>query len=338
MPGTSISLSEYVRLQLAIRECDAEHLELANQRIEHILPGVIQYHFLPKGGQPWVRGIGVNCSEEQIEDFKEKLLGRWTEPRNSNLLLSKTSTMATTRVFLTSSVTTDGPVEDARVGEWVYRHEAILERLENDSYAEKDRLAAVLFAETKPFDGDLRARLLSALGRFIEGNRLTEDADRMIYLCSAIRKYAMNMGQDQIDEYAEWLLPTDTAPVHHEVEMEFVKGLSYRLQFEKLSLPHESIIALEILSDIAFGYLRKSLILQKSYANTAMFVIVCISILESLSETQEVLTGKLRSKVETLGVSWFQEMVEDNLAEAAEFVETNNPEVAVKLHSLLGTK
>ena len=69
-----------------------------------------------------------------------------------------------------------------------------------------------------------------------------------------------------------------------------------------------------------------------------MFVIVCISILESLSETQEVLTGKLRSKVETLGVSWFQEMVEDNLAEAAEFVETNNPEVAVKLHSLLGTK
>jgi hypothetical protein len=338
MSGTAMSLSEYVRLQLAIREGDDEHLELASHRIEHILPGVIQYNLLPKGGQPWVRGIGVNCSEEQIEEIKDRLLGRWTEPRNSKLLLPEASAKATTRVVLTSPIMTTEPVEVERVGQWVSQPAAILERLESDSFAEKDRLAAVLFAETKPFDGDLRPRLLNALGQFIEGNRLTEDADRMIYLCSAIRKYAMNMGQDQFDAYAEWLLPTDTTPVHHEVEMEFVKGLSYRLQFEKLTLPQESPKALEILSDIATAYLHKSLVLQKSYANTAMFVIVCISILESLSETHEAITEELLSKVDALGITWFQEMIEDNLAEAAEFVEANNPNVAVKLHSLLGIK
>jgi hypothetical protein len=160
----------------------------------------------------------------------------------------------------------------------------------------------------------------------------------MIYLCSAIRKYAMNMGQDQIDAYAEWLLPTDTTPVHHEVEMEFVKGLSYRLQFEKLSLPQEHPNSLAILNDIADGYLRKSLVLQKSYANTAMFVIVCVTVLESLSSAPANLTSELLKRVNSLGITWFQEMVEDNLEEALEFVGENNPDVAENLHSLLGVK
>jgi hypothetical protein len=338
MPSNTMSLSEYVRLQLSTRDGDHETLELASHWIEQIIPGVIQYNLLPKGNEPWVRGIGVNCSEEQIEKFRYRIPGRWREPRNSNLLLPESSSKTPTRVFFTSSVTTDPAAEGAKVGEWVYQPVSILERLENTSFSEKDRLAAVLFAETKPFNGDLRPRLLSALHQFIEVNRLTEDADRMIYLCSAIRKYSMNMGQDQIDAYSEWLLPTDTAAVHHEVEMEFVKGLSYRLQFEQLTLPQESPNALEILSDIAFGYLRKSLVLQKSYANTAMFVIICISILESLSDSNDSITEELLSKVESLGIAWFQEMVEDNLAEAAEFVEVNNPNVAVKLHSLLGIK
>ncbi len=110
------------------------------------------------------------------------------------------------------------------------------------------------------------------------------------------------------------------------------------MQFEKLSLPFETPFAAECLSEIAFAYLRKSLILQKSYANTAMFVIVCIAILESLSETQTGLTDELLGKVYSLGITWFQEMVEDNLEESVEFVETNNPDVAVKLHTLLGNK
>jgi hypothetical protein len=340
MPSNTMSLSEYVRLQLAIRDGDPdpEHLELESHRIEQIIPGVIQYNLLPKGDLPWLRGIGVNCSEEQIGKVRDGILGRWAEPRNSNLLLPESSSKTTTRVFFTSSVTTNPPAEDAKVGEWVYQPVSILERLENTSFSEKDRLAAVLFAETKPFDGELRPRLLVELDRFIHANRLTEDADRMIYLCSAIRKYAMNMGQDQIDAYVKWLLPSETSPVHHEVEMEFVKGLSYRLQFETLTLPQESPNALDILSEIAFAYLRKSLVLQKSYANTAMFVIVCISILESLSETHDGITEDLLCRVEALGITWFQEMVEDNLAEAVEFVEAKNPDVADKLRSLLGNK
>jgi len=336
------SLEEYLRTRLPTWDEDDEHIELDGHRIESVLPGVIQYNLLLKGSEEWIRGIGLNCREEQVEGLAKRIRSmsrqQWTEPRNSNLLLPGTTPKSTTRIFLTSTAPSNVPVQDAKVGDWVYHPEAILERLENDSFLEKDRLAAVLFAETKPFDGELRPRLLKALSRFIEGNRLTEDADRMIYLCSAIRKYAMNMGQDQIEAYAEWLLPTDTTPVHHEVEMEFVKGLSYRLQFEKLSLLHESPNAIEILGDIAFGYLRKSLILQKSYANTAMLLIVCISILESRSESQTDLTDQLLKKVEALGISWFQEMVEDNLSEALQFVEENNPEVAVKLHSLLGNK
>lgn len=338
MPSTYRSLTEYLISQLAVCEADNEHLEFMDHRVERLRHGIIQYNFLPKSGEDWIRGFGVNCAEERIEEVKERLMSRWREPRNSILLLTDATPKSTARVFLTSTVPTDVPNEDTRVGDWVYRPEAILERLESVSFPEKDRLAAVLFAETKPFDGEMRSRLLFALRKFIEVNRLTEDADRMIYLCSAIRKYAMNMGQDQIEAYAEWLLPTDTTPVYHEVEMEFVKGLSYRLQFEKLSLPDSFPNALAILGDIAVGYLRKSLILQKSYANTAMFVIVCIAILEALSDAPADQTEALLNKVHSLGISWFQEMVEDNLSEALEFIEENNPKIAVKLHSLLGSK
>lgn len=337
MPSTRRTMTEYLLSQLAAWDVDDEHLEIADHRVERLSPGLIQYNFLPKSGEDWIRGFGVHCPEERIEEEKERLQSRWLEPRSSGLLLPDSAVKAPSKVFL-SSTASERCVQTERVGNWVSSPEDILERLENSSTSEKDRLAAVLFAETKPFDGELRPRLLSGLRKFIGANRLTEDADRIVYLCSAIRKYAMNMGQDQIDAYVEWLLPTDTAPVHHEVEMEFAKGLSYRLQFEKLTLPQESPKALEILSEIATAYLRKSLVLQKSYANTAMFVIICISILESLSDSHDSITEELLNKVKSLGIAWFQEMVEDNLAEAAEFVEANNPNVAVKLHSLLGIK
>jgi hypothetical protein len=337
MPSTKRTMTEYLLSQLAAWDVDDEHLEIADHRVECLGPGLIQYNFLPKSGDGWIRGFGVHCPEDRIEEVKERLQSRWLEPRSSGLLLPDSAAKIPSKVFLTST-SSDRCVQTERVGNWVSCPQDILERLENSSSSEKDRLAAVLFAETKSFDGKLRPRLLNALQQFIEANRLTEDADRMIYVCSAIRKYAMNMEQDKIDAYTKWVLPTDTAPVHHEVEMEFVKGLSYRLQFEKLSLPFETPYAIECLSDIAFAYLRKSLILQKSYANTTMFVIVCIAILESLSETQTGLTNELLGKVDSLGITWFQEMVEDNLEEAMEFVETNNPDVAFKLHALLGNK
>jgi len=342
MAETAKSFDLYLQSQVNW-ELDDRSIEFDHHHFEKLIPGVIEGHVLPKDGGEWLRGLMFLCSESTIDDVKKRILAsksklRWSAPRSSELIVPAPTSKARSQAFHFSSGETDSLRSSEKAGDWVKNALDILAKLESQSTDEKDRLAAVLFAETKPFDGELRTRLLNALGKFIQENRLTEDADRMIYLCSAIRKHAMNMGQDQIEAYAEWLLPTDTTPVHHEVEMEFVKGLSYRLQFEKLSLPSEFPNALAILSDIAFGYLRKSLILQKSYANTAMLVIVCISILESLSESQTDLTDELLNKVEALGISWFQEMVEDNLSEALQFVEENNPEVAVKLHSLLGNK
>ena len=110
-----------------------------------------------------------------------------------------------------------------------------------------------------------------------------------------------------------------------------MKALSYRLQFERLELTYEFPAALSILNDLASGYLRKSLILQKSFANTAMLSVICVAILESLSGSLATLTPELLKKVNSLGISWFQEMVEDNLEEATGFVEENNPAVAQKL-------
>ena len=342
MAETTKSFDLYLKSQLDW-ELDDQSIEFENHHFENLIPGVVEGHMLPKGSGDWLRGLMFLCSEETLDEIKARIQAsksklRWTTPRASELILPVPTSKPRVNVFHFSSGITDSSRSKEMAGDWVKDPAVILSKLETPTTNEKDRLAAVLFAETKPFGEELRPQLLSALGRFIESNRLTEDADRMIYLCSAIRKYAMNMEQDQIDEYVEWLLPTDTTPVHHEVEMEFVKGLSYRLQFEKLSLPQEHPNSLVILNDIADCYLRKSLVLQKSYANTAMFVIVCVTVLESLSGAPENLTSELLKKVKSLGITWFQEMVEDNLEEALEFVGENNPDVAENLHSLLDVK
>ncbi|WP_146459127.1 hypothetical protein [Rubripirellula tenax] len=331
MSDTIKQLNEYLLTQLSHWSDDDEHVELENHRIEEVMPGVLQYNLLEKRSGKWRRGFGIDCPEDRVDEISERLRSqgqvRWVEPRSSNLLLPETATPSSKTVFVPRTSPSEELDRTAKVDSWIHDSLEILEKLEDLSATEKDQFAAVLFAETKSFENAERDRLLRVLHAFIDRNRLTEDADRMVYVCSAIRKYAMNMGQDQFEAYCDWLLPTETTPVHHEVEMEFVKALSYRLQFVELNPTQDFPNALEIVSDLAFGYLRRSLILQKSYANTAMLALICVAVLESLSTSPASLTSELLEKVDSLKISWFKEMVEDNLEEAVVFVEQNSPAV-----------
>jgi hypothetical protein len=211
---------------------------------------------------------------------------------------------------------------------WVHEPEGILQRLERKEAYPEDYEAAVLFAEVKPFHGEQRTRLLEALGKYINENRFVEDQDSLVTLCSAIRKYAMNMPESNFEGYATWLLPTETATLHHEAEMEFAKGICWRLEFEPHVWPADYPILTKTLFDLVDSYLTPRLILQKSYANTAMFGMVALHVLEAIATSRNVFVGSLRKKMMDSGVKWFTEMVYDQVDEAIEYISQRDEALA----------
>lgn len=212
--------------------------------------------------------------------------------------------------------------------DWVHEPEGILQRLENRDAYPADYEAAVLFAEVKPFRGEQRTRLLDALGVYIDEGRFVEDQDSLITLCSAIRKYAMNMPESRFEHYANWLLPTETATLHHEAEMELVKGICWRLEFEPHSWPANYPLLTKTLFELVDSYLTPRLILQKSYANTAMFGMVALHVLEGASNSDDTFVAHLRKKMMDCGVQWFTEMVDDNVDEATQYILERDADLA----------
>lgn len=211
---------------------------------------------------------------------------------------------------------------------WVHETEGILQRLENRATYPDDYEAAVLFAEVKPFRGAQRTRLLNALRTHIDEHRFVEDQDSLVTLCSAIRKYAMNMQESQFEHYANWLLPTETATLHHEAEMEFAKGICWRLEFESHAWPANYPHLTGTLFDLVDSYLTPRLILQKSYANTAMFGIIALHILEAASGSGGALVARLHKKTVDSGVMWFSEMVSDDVDEAIQYISDRDDVLA----------
>jgi hypothetical protein len=222
-------------------------------------------------------------------------------------------------------------LEDEPKSDWLHEPEGILQRLENKETFPEDYEAAILFAEVKPFRGEQKIRLLDALAKYIRENRFVEDHDSLVTLCSAIRKYAMNMPESRFEEYANWLLPTETATLHHEAEMEFAKGICWRLEFEPHVWPADYPVLTKTLFDLVDSYLTPRLILQKSYANTAMFGMVALHILEAISIASNGLVGHLRKKMLDSGVKWFVEMVDDNLDEAIQYFSERDADLAKKV-------
>lgn len=219
-------------------------------------------------------------------------------------------------------------IEELPESNWVNEPEGILQRLENKEAFPEDYEAAVLFAEVKPFPGEQRTRLLNALAKYINDNRFVEHQESLVTLCSAIRKYAMNMPEARFEEYAKWLLPTETATLHHEAEMEFAKGICWRLEFEPHHWPAEYPLLSRTLFDLVDSYLTPRLILQKSYANTAMFGLVALHVLEGGSTSKKPLVAHLRTKMLDSGVNWFIEMVDDHVDAAIQYISERDEALA----------
>lgn len=221
-------------------------------------------------------------------------------------------------------------VNETRDLEWIQSPEQILQRLENAATPPEGRRTAVLFAETTEFPADSIPRLLKVLSQFIGENRFTTDAEMATAVGAAIRKYAMNMSDEQFDSYANWLLPSQTETLGHELELELTKGIEWRLMYEPVSAPGEHPVMRRVLSDLCCGYLTPRLILQKNYAATVLHGIVAVAILKAIaghgSQTDELIDSAINMQME-----WFTEVLADRLAETIRTISEHSPELAERL-------
>ena len=116
--------------------------------------------------------------------------------------------------------------------------------------------------------------------------------------------------------------------------MEFAKGICWRLEFEPHVWPAHYPVLTKTLFDLVDSYLTPRLILQKSYANTTMFGMVALHILEAILTSRKDSVGILRRKMVDTGVKWFVEMVDDNVDDAIHYISERDADLAKKISEI----
>ena len=213
---------------------------------------------------------------------------------------------------------------------WIQSSEEVLRRLENPDTNAVDRMTAVLFAETTAFESRDVSRLLTVLAAFITKNRFSSDEKTMTAVGSAIRKYAMNMAEDLFEAYANWLLPTSTEALGHQLELELIKAFNWRLAYSQIALTGVSENVLCNLADVCSSYLHRRVILQKNFASTVLHGLSAVAILEAISGERQR-TDLLFKAATDLQLKWFSELLCDRLSETTDSINEHSPDLAARI-------
>lgn len=215
--------------------------------------------------------------------------------------------------------------------------EELLARINNPRLTQRDQEMAVLFAETTAFGNSQRPRLLAELAAFIAANRFTPDANGITAICSAVRKYAMNMDEAHFELYGGWLRPSDTKRVTSGVELELVKALCWRLTYLPVSAAVLCTGLMAALEEVCNAYLLPRWIVTNNYAAVTLNAVTAIAILQALSGDRRVISAILE-RVSALGIDWFSEALDDGLQESYEVIDSHDPQLAERLRQLIGSE
>ena len=272
----------------------------------------------------WLRGFGVECGEELrdrvLQQIQDRQLENRPPKRPTYVLLSAGTTHKT----------------EPSPPEWVNSPTQLLDHLESQATSADDLETAILVAEITDFPEALRERLLAVLGTFIESKRLATDEGTVTLLGSAIRKYAMNMDASHFDGYSNWLLPSTTDYLDSIVELELVKGISWRLTFEPIEVADDRNLQqlVATLEKVRRDYIQPRLVVQKNYAATVIEATVALLLLHTSVGANEN-ARQLLSAVSEESPQWVSRLVHDQLQEAVSYVSDHDTSFAERLGGIL---
>ncbi len=212
--------------------------------------------------------------------------------------------------------------------------EELLQWLSDASTDPRQRLAAVCRIESLSLSEKQRERFLRAMDSWIDEVRFTDVDDELTAVCSAIRKYSMNMSADRFARYGTWLTPSKSKSPHHDVELELSKGVCWHMRYLQ-TIASEPMRTLQFkLIGVAIDYMRPRLMLNKNYASTAKFAILgCLLIDARLGEV-EVARDLWRRKTE-LEMNWFDRLIRFELRKTLKTLDKREPEFAKAVRELV---
>lgn len=263
----------------------------------------------------WLRILGIECNEDVREQLVEQM------SRTMDWKVSRPTTYIIPNALQ--------PVEP-KPPAWMGDHDEILSRLETEKVGSDEFEKAILIAEITDFADDKIESLLSSLGQFISDHRFATDEDDIVLLACAIRKYSLNMPPEALEEYVGWLSLGEVNSIHNRIELELVKGILWRLSYERFPSNGDYPKTIETLQEISAGYLNRRLIFQESNVSVAAMAVAALFVLLTISGDLDSIP-QLWQKVKNLKRDWVAELVEDDFAEAVDAISEFDSQLSKRL-------
>lgn len=179
----------------------------------------------------------------------------------------------------------------------------IVQRLKQATIEHEERRRLIIDAEVLSFrSGELRD-LLPLLREFIVRFRHSEDLEDMVAVGSAVRKYVMNMADEDLRIFPALFDPSPTAPIAKAIELELAKAVVWRWTAQPPEVDDAEPSLASRLFDLVATYLRTRLISQKNIAAIALNAILGLLLLRSRH------IPSLFELLRSLDAPWFTELV-----------------------------
>jgi hypothetical protein len=220
--------------------------------------------------------------------------------------------------------------------DWLDDPTRILDRLESQELSVSEQRKAIAHAESLAFTGSELERLLAFYDGWIEARRFTEEDEEITAVCAAIRKYCMNMDSNRYSRYAGWLVPSTTARVHQDVDLELAKGAYWHLRYVATESDERLRVLQTVLADEACDYMKPRLMLDKNYASITKFAIIACLLIDARQGSDEG-SRRVWSRKADLSMAWFDRLVKFELGKAVESIGKRDMEFASRLNELVET-
>jgi hypothetical protein len=201
----------------------------------------------------------------------------------------------------------------------------IIDGVSSSTTSLSHRCDLILQAEVLEFSTSEVEQMLNLLHQFIDQNRFSNEEDVVIAVGAAIRKYAMNLPNDRMEDYAKLFDTSSTEAMSEQIELELVKAITWRLtaQPPEFDDPFPSLAVR--LRDLADTYIRPRLITQKNFAAIAINALLGLLLLRHPDSHD--LIGRLSA----LDIKWLSELMVRRIKALKNKIEANvntaSPEV-----------
>lgn len=191
------------------------------------------------------------------------------------------------------------------MNDWQSSPTELLKRIQDITTNEDDLFETILYAEIAKFNEEQTTQLVKELFFFIFFYRSTQNEHTKTIVGAAIRKLALNLQDNEIEQYANLFL--NSQDLSCEIELELIKAILWKLQSIS-PLPRCPKLESSLLL-ITITYLHPNFILQKNYASILLNASLALQLFDNRY------FDIILERIKLLDIDWLTDLFERKLSE-----------------------